>query len=79
MCQICKDVEAADVLDAEQTQKFLNEIGEQMKAGGLKPGKARGVLVPDHFTKALNKLLGTEMAERDPELEEAWEKKRRSA
>ncbi len=28
---------------------------------------------PEHFTKLLDKLLGTEMAERNTEVEEAWE------
>lgn len=28
---------------------------------------------PEHFVKLLDKLLGTEMAERDQDIEEAWE------
>lgn len=70
MCRICEDIEAAVKLDAEQTQRFLMEIGKAMTPSSPKLDK--------HFAKALDKLLGTGMSECNPELDEAWEKKRRS-
>jgi len=44
-------------------RKRLDEIGRLIKAGAK----------PSTFEKELNRLLGTELEERDPDAEERWE------
>jgi hypothetical protein len=52
-------------LDNEKA--VLEAIEKKIKAGAN----------PEHFTPLLDKLLGTEMTERDTEIEEEWEKRNR--
>lgn len=49
-------------------QKRLEEIARLVKAGAS----------PRKFEKEIDRLLGTEMEERDPDAEERWEKSYRS-
>lgn len=69
MCATCNtinkqlDTEGAP-LDATKTEKALADI-----ATAIKKGRSYS-----HFEKVTNRLLGTDMAPRDSEVEQRWEK-----
>lgn len=53
-------------MSLDDESKVLLAIEKKIKAGAS----------PEHFQKILDKLLDTEMAERDEETEAAWEAKK---
>lgn len=63
MCAICSDVRRRQPLDAVQTEAALKKVAAAMKKG----------VKADHFEPLLNEILGTEMGDRDREVEQAWE------
>lgn len=63
MCQTC------DVISTLPLQEALERIAKEMA-----PPRARGA---EHFKKLLDKLLGTETADSDEEVDEAWERSHR--
>lgn len=73
MCTFCRSVAInrranGGYLTEDQTKLALDIIATRMEAGDD----------PEHFQLALDNILETEMAERDPEIEAAWEAKRKS-
>lgn len=62
MCKVCKKLKNSTT---DVTTVFL-EIEKAIKKGAD----------PEHFENLLNVVLGTEMPERDEDLEAAWEDKR---
>ena len=61
MCRICTEAKKLPASAA------LKKIGDAMKNGKD----------PEHFKKALDKLLGTEEPEQDTALDRAWERSKR--
>lgn len=78
MCDLCRKVDnrVAAGLDDAGRRRLLDEIADAMSVGPQ-----------DHFSSAIDKVLGTNPIlkdfpdpglddERDPELDEAWERNR---
>jgi hypothetical protein len=61
MCAICRRIEATEFIDEEEALALIAE------------GIGNGQLAK-HFDGVLDRVLGTEMTERNREVEEAWEK-----
>lgn len=68
MCLICQEVNK--LMDAGKD----DAIGTAMRK--IETAMKQGVPA-EHFQEALDKILGTEMEARDPELDLAWERRYR--